>query len=391
MTNAHKDADIILGSDTGGSDQISVWWNQWNASPLFTATPTYARSAPNAVMAMALDTLDQTPATYKAQPDLVTGTKATASGNFFVWFTQNTPGNEGYFPTTYSAGRNYKTLDAGDVQAVLTFDCAGNVTPDMPDIIVGTASPTAGFGTVEVWRNDHVAATPSFSRAEVYPPGGSISAGGMGEVTAMALADIDNDGLKDLIVGTRTGSYSGQVLFFKNTSKVSTPHFTFNNSNNINDGAVTCLVPVDVDGDGNKDVIVGTQSGLSSGELHYFHNKIPWNFNFQDVRTVDAPGIVTSMAVADFGGSARGDVVMGYRTVMGGFGGGVQIYYLDSGTLPFLGSDPSNGAITNWVPSPNANNFNFVANPTPARPYLMDFAVGVKSGPATGALVVFIR
>ncbi len=59
-TNAHKDADILLGADAAGADQISVWFNQWNATPLFNATPTYSRGAPQAVLSMALDTLDAT-------------------------------------------------------------------------------------------------------------------------------------------------------------------------------------------------------------------------------------------------------------------------------------------------------------------------------------------
>ncbi len=389
-SNAHKDADLVLGSDTGGSDQISVWFNQWNAATLFNPTPTYTRSAPNAVMAMSLDTLDQT--NPKAQPDLVTATKATASGNFFVWFNQSTSNNEGYFPTTYSPGQNYKTNDNGDAQAVLTMDCAGGASPDMPDIIVGTASPTAGQGTIEIWRNSNANNNPTFSREEIYPPAGSTPAN-LGEVTCMALSDLDGDGYRDLVVGTKTGLYSGQVMFFHFTSRTTLPHFTYAATINFPNDIVTNLALTDVDGDGAKDLIVGTQNSSSSGKLYYYHNKTqtPAAYDFQNYRTVDAPGIVTAMVAADFGGSSRGDLAIGFRTSSAGFGGGFRIYYLDSGTLPSSGSDPSNGSIVNWVPALNANNFNYGANPTPAPPYLTDLAVGVKTSASTGALVVFIR
>ena len=389
-SNAHKDADLVLGSDTGGTDQISVWFNQWNAATLFNATPTYTRSAPNAVMGMVLDTLDRSPPA--SQPDLVTGTKATASGNFFVWFNQSTSSNEGYFPNTYNAGQNYKTNDNGDVQAVLSMDCAGNATPDQPDIIVGTASPTAGQGTIEIWKNSNANNNPTFSRDEIYPPAGSTPSN-LGEVTCMALADFDGDGYRDLVVGTKTGLYSGQIMFFHFSSKTVLPHFTYAGTINLSNDIVTNLAVVDVDGDGGKDVIAGTQNGTSSGKLYYYHNKTqtPSAYDFQLYRTVDAPGIVTSMVAADLGGSSRGDLAIGFRTSSAGFGGGFRIYYLDSGTLPSSGTDPSNGSIVNWVPALNANNFNYGANPTPSPPYLTDLAVGVKTSASTGALVVFIR
>jgi prepilin-type N-terminal cleavage/methylation domain-containing protein len=389
-SNAHLDADLVLGSDTGGTDQISVWFNQWNAASLFNATPTYTRSAPNAVMGMVLDTLDRSPPA--SQPDLVTGTKATASGNFFIWFNQSTNGNEGYFPLTYSPGQNYKTNDNGDVQAVLSYDCAGNATPDQPDIIVGTASPTAGQGTVEIWKNSNANNNPIFTREEIYPPAG-LTPANMGEVTCMALADLDGDGNRDLVVGTKTGLYSGQVMFFHFASRIALPHFTYAGSIGFPNDIVTNLAMVDVDGDGGKDLIAGTMNSTNSGKLYYYHNKTqtPSIYDFQLYRTVDAPGIVTSMVAADFGGSSRGDLAVGFRTSSVGFGGGFRIYFLDSGTLPSNGTDPSAGSITNWVPALNANNFNFGANPVPAGPYLTDLAVGVKTSASTGALVVFIR
>ena len=37
--NRHGDADIVLGSDTGGSDQVSTWFNQYSGTPLFNASP----------------------------------------------------------------------------------------------------------------------------------------------------------------------------------------------------------------------------------------------------------------------------------------------------------------------------------------------------------------
>jgi hypothetical protein len=70
----------------------------------------------------------------------------------------------------------------------------------------------------------------------------------------------------------------------------------------------------------------------------------------------------------------------------------VLIYPLDVGTLTNNGSDPSAGAVNNFVAALTKGNFNYGVNPvTPSPPYLTDFAAGVKTGASTGALVVFIR
>jgi hypothetical protein len=69
----------------------------------------------------------------------------------------------------------------------------------------------------------------------------------------------------------------------------------------------------------------------------------------------------------------------------------VKIYYLDGGNLPPLGMDPSAGALTNWVPAVNTNNFNYGTNPAASPPYLTDLAVGAKVSATTGALIVFVR
>jgi len=107
---------------------------------------------------------------------------------------------------------------------------------------------------------------------------------------------------------------------------------------------------------------------------------------------VPTPGIPTSLVAADFGGGSGTDLAMGWRDTDTGYGGGVLIYYTDLGTIPFVGVDPSAGAILNFVPAVVANNFNYGVQPVmPPPPYLTDLACGVKSGPSTGALVVFIR
>jgi len=388
---AHADADIVLGADAGGTDNISVWFNLYNSSPLFSNAPSspngYTRNAPQSVLAMALDSLDLN--APRSRPDLVTGTKSAVGGNFFIWFNQNSSDNEGYFPTTYSPGKNYQTQDQGDVQAVLTMDCAGG---SGPDIIVGTRSLTAGRGTIEIWQNNDVA-TPSFSRQETYPSAGNIPLNQLGEVTAMKLADVNADGRRDLIVATRTGIYSGELLVFKNVGNTNGNRFLCAFDLALDTDAATSIACTDVDLDGYPDIVLGTQDGASSGNLLYFHNEgMSLTVDFQLKRKVNAPGIVTALAPGDFGGLSRTDLAVGWRADASGYGGGVLIYYLDAGTLPPSGTDPSSGLITSFVPALTTSNFNYGVYPSvPAPPFLTDVAAGVKTGPTTGAVYVFIR
>jgi prepilin-type N-terminal cleavage/methylation domain-containing protein len=385
------DADLILGADAGGTDNVSAWFNQYDATPLFNPSPTtpagsgYTRNAPNSVLALALDTLDTAPDIHR--PDVVTGCKTSASGNFFLWLNQNTSGNEGYLPLSYTTA--YRTNDNGDVQAVKTLDCAGG---PMPDLIVGTKSPTAGNGTFEVWQSND-AASPVYTRQEIYPPAGSIPGGRMGEVTSMALGDLDNNGTKDLVVGTRTGSASGELLVFRNVSRLNGLRFTCDNVYTQPTAAVTALTCIDVNGDGVQDVIAGTQTGTASGTVQYWRNKnTVGRIDFALDREVAAPGIVMSVVKGDLGGGARLDVAVGWRQDETSYVGGVLIYYMDAGTLPATGVDPSGGSVINMVPALTTSNFNFGLRPSvPPPPYLTDLAAGLKSSPTTGALVVFIR
>jgi len=215
----------------------------------------------------------------------------------------------------------------------------------------------------------------------------------MWELPVMALADVDSDGRKDIIVATRTMNYDGELLVFQNIGNTNGNRFRCVFDEPLGNEAATAVACVDVNRDGKIDIVVGTQKSANSGSMIYFRNDtVGSNIDFFNRKTVTAPGIVTALVAGDFGGTSFNDLAMGWRQDDAGYGGGVLIYPLDVGTLTNNGSDPSAGAITNFVAALAKNNFNFGVNPvTPLPPYLTDFAAGVKTGASTGALVVFIR
>ena len=388
-SGAHKDVDIVLGADTGATDNLSIWFNDYNNNPLFSTLPSYTRDAPSSILSIALDTLDT--GSPKARLDCVTGTKLASLTNFQVWLSQNGGSNESYFTST--ATRSYRTWDLGDVQSVLTGDICGGSGPDQPDILVGTKSPTANQGSIELWASDN-AATPSFSRVEIYPTVGGIPSSILGEVTCMALTDFNNDGIKDLVVGTKRGTYSGQLMFLRGNGKTTGPSRFGHAVTYDIAGIVTALVPVQSDFDTRTDVIIGVQTGVSTGELQEWTNTtISGTISFVNSHTVTAPGIVMALNAAELGGlPGHSDLAVGWRADPVGFAGGVRVYYLDSGALTSTSTDPSAGYIVNMAPCLTSANFNFGVQPSlPPTPWLTDLAVGVKKDPATGLLVIFVR
>ena len=392
-TKGHQDVELILGADAGGTDNISVWFNAYNSSPIFAPAATYTRTAPQSVLSLAIDRIDG--ATPVERPDVVTGTKNSLAGNFFVWLNQNSPtANIGYLPAAFSPGMAYRTADAGDVTAIVSADVAGGTAHDL---IVGSAVPNTGRGSIEVWQNSNLV-VPTFTRQETYPPQGNLGGNNLGEVTGMVLGDLDGDGDKELVVSTKTGSTSGELVIMEMVTKNNGNRFRQKNTYVHSGSIVTCVTLCDVDGDGLDDVVAGLQTSTSGGALEYWHNEGSLNFNLY--RTITTPGIVTSLSAADMGGTAlerdgvtpRRDIAVGWRENTTSFVGGLLLYFTDSGSLPSIGGDPSGGAIINFVPAITANNFNFGVEPVlPPAPYLTDLAVGVKITNTTGALVVFIR
>jgi len=381
LANTYRnDVDIVLGTESGGGNNILTWFNRYDQKPLFADAATYTRNAPYWVMAIALDSLDQV--APRRRLDMASGTRYTAQGNLFVWFNQGTSGNQGYFPSAYSLG--YLTADNGDVQAIRTYNCVGGAAPDL---IVGTRSPVPGTGTIEVWQNSD-AVSPTFSRVQTMPGSGGAPAN-MGEIVGMVLANLNSGATPELIVGTRTGQYSGAVMVFELVGST----WTYRASYPTASDEITGITALDVDGDAKTDIVTGTMNSLTSGKIQWWKNtgsgaSIALTLNQER----DAPGLVTSIASGDFGGTGRSDILVGWRESNNNYKGGILIYYTDGNDIPSSGSDPSGGSVKNFVVGITVNNFDYGTYPTtPAAPYLLDFAVGEKVNATQGNLVVFIR
>ena len=165
-----------------------------------------------------------------------------------------------------------RTLSAYDPRAhVSSGDLFGN---GRADLAVGTAS-----GQILLYENTGGKDLPSFRSA-----GGPVLPVPQRGFSAPALADVDGDGLLDLIVGDR----NGRLEWIKNVGTRTSPKWREGGLGwaGIEVGALSVPLFADVDGDGLPDLLVGD----SRGRVVYYRN----------VGTAAAPQF--QLASARFGG-----------------------------------------------------------------------------------------
>jgi len=336
-----KDLDIVTGSANGTASRLAEWFNQYNASPLFKNNATSSMPVGQSIFAMATDTLKAGSGGI-TRPAIVVGMRYAASGNWAIWYPKDAIGNCGFLPN--SAAASYLTSDNGDVTAVATL--APTAAGTSPGVVVGTNSPTAFQGVVELWTAaSHT--NPAYVRSQTISYNAGFPGGPqLGAVSSVIVSDFYSGVAgTELLVGTQTGFYSGQVFLFKQVSGV----WTYTWGQNFTQDAVTAMSLADIDHDGRLDIVVGTQDSHTTGHLMYFRNKGGGTPAFDNAVTRVAPGIVTQISPADFNGDGHHDLVIGWRDSDTTFGGGVQIWYVSGTTFPSSGVDPSGGMVNNWV------------------------------------------
>ena len=188
-------------------------------------------------------------------PDLVVGNN---SGLLYYFENLGTPSNPNFTERTDTANPlESVTVGSYSTPTFTDLDNDGD-----QDLIVGN-----GDGDIAYFENTGTVTAPSFTqRTSAANPFYTITKGSWSTVT---LADLDGDGDLDLAVGNN----DGDVHYYENTGTSANPDFTSRTGetsplNNISAGSYSTPVFVDFDNDHDNDLVVGN----SSGDIFYFEN-----------------------------------------------------------------------------------------------------------------------
>ncbi len=187
-------------------------------------------------------------------------------------------------------------------------------------------------GTFDYWENTGSAASPVFVQGfGAANPFDGLSTGEYIAIASPTLGDIDGDGDLDLVAG----SYSGAFYYYENTGSAASPVFVQRTgAANPLDGQIVLEIPaprlVDLDGDGDLDLVVGQTGGIFS----YYENTgsaaspvfVPRTGAANPLDGEDV-GIFSTPTLGDLDGDGDLDLISGERY-------GTFLYYENTTPLP---------------------------------------------------------
>ncbi len=189
---------------------------------------------------------------------------------------------------------------------------------------------TGGYHGLQLFENTGTPTTPDFVKVENYFAGLAVGAS-----PAPTLADLDDDGDLDMLVGLAEG---GEVKYYPNTGTPNVAEFLESNAEVWFDvGLYAYPWLSDIDGDGDADLLIGRD-----GTGFYFYRNVgtagAWQWQSEDelFAGLGESTYWNSPCLQDLTGDSKPDLVYGT-------GDGPLAYYRNTGTLtnPAWTADPS--------------------------------------------------
>ena len=246
------DPDLVVGNDSG-----SLYYFEntgTSANPSF-AERTGTANPLDSVTVGSSSTPTFTDLDGDGDHDLIVGNEDGDIAYFENTGTVTAPS----FTQHTGTANPFDNITKGSWSTVTLADLDGDGDPDLA---VGNND-----GDVHYYENTGTSANPSFTqRADAANPLNNINAG---SYNSPIFVDFDDDNDPDLVVG----SGNENIYYFENTGTTTAPSFIqrtdFDNPfNGLIAGGFSAPEFVDLNGDGNLDLIVGNQVG----EIHYFKN-----------------------------------------------------------------------------------------------------------------------
>jgi prepilin-type N-terminal cleavage/methylation domain-containing protein len=368
--------EIILGTKyVGGYTNLNVWFNNWQNkntpnSAIFNQLPSYSRTPSEDIYS-----IDSGDINGDGVNDVVTGL-TSASGKVLVWLTQTSGNQKGKLPDVPS--NFFIASTPSDIFDVKLIHADAGATLDA---IIGTEY-SYPLGKMEVWFGG---GSGSFSHAidDVYNFAGLRL---LNSVRSLDLGNVVNSPAQDVAVGTHGAAYHGRVEIYRD---LGAPNGKFVHYRTLETtGEVNAVVVRDMleDSEGDRDIIVGSTTGIGTGKLEIWLNNGDGTFGDLDAfgervpsDTVSVNGEILCVGVECLNDDVYPDIVVGTRRAAA-YSGEVLIFqcygYVPSApqwTSPDVGE-----AITLTI-----NDFNW--------DYKFDLAVGTRTSLSQGHVVVFFN
>jgi prepilin-type N-terminal cleavage/methylation domain-containing protein len=371
------DVDLFLGTRfAGGTNNLLVWENQRRNQntpngAIFASTPNYTRANLADVTALAVGDLNG-----DGKEDLVSGLSATASPLLNIWLSNggalnNSP--DQLLPT--DGGRGIMDLEIADM------DNDGDA-----DIVAGLTDADL-LGHIEIWWNS---GNGVFSDAQRFTHRANAWSmlGSLGEVSALAVADINHDGWRDIVAGAVDGSNSSSINVYLRIPYVSVELLKPRQAFDVY-GSITTLALLDMveDNSGDLDLLIASQHGMNDGGIEQWNMADDFYFGLlnESGRVMDdwmqTRGAPLSLVTGQVDNDVFPDLIVGTRTSESNYTGNVELART-FGHLPaearLLNADPIGVVMTM-----TGNDFNL--------DNVLDFSIGTQEASDRGRVYVFYR
>jgi hypothetical protein len=325
--NGQHDLDIIVGTRASGIANIRVWWNgqpgAYTGNVYYRATESYLGNASYDIPALAASDIDNSGATTR---DLISGAvTGTNVGLFQVWRNQ-AYGGAGEVQGRVGAATSPVTPNAQYYDNPGTGEARAVAIDDLngdgrKDVVVGTKTNT-NQGKVEVWWGDGAGGFTHSISLDVYTA--------TGEVRSIAVSDMNADGFPDIVTGTKTNNADTQGnldIFYSNG--LSTRRFTTVYSVAVG-GAIYAIGAARMDDDSYTDIITAVKSGSNAGKIEFWKNNgtIVGALTRRDEQATPGPALSLALGQLDYGNTSI-DIAVGTAGAGGSTPPAVEAFFCD--------------------------------------------------------------